>query len=124
MMDLKLVDGDVAFDSSGKLETVTGGEAVAQSLVTVLSYRKGSFFWAPDAGLGLVDALGSADPNPDDIGAKAEDLMYEDPRIDAESICVSASAEAKGSESALKVTASFSTIEGDDASVTVEGNDA
>ena len=87
----KSIWGDISFTPDGDIATVSGAALVAQDVRSralsspARAASRGSVFYAPDYGEGLVDALrggGSADT----VVQKLREAAFGDKRIDWESV--------------------------------------
>ena len=83
--DMKLDSlGDVVFTPDGDIETVFGGELVAQDIRTEVILSPRSCFWAPGFGQGLRDALKG--PEKVDIEGLFRAAAFNDERVLFDSI--------------------------------------
>ena len=99
----KSIWGDISFTPDGDIATVSGAALVAQDVRNRALLGRGSLFYAPDYGEGLVDALrglralrgsGSAGAATQALGASTADTVvqklreaaFNDERIDWESV--------------------------------------
>ena len=81
----KSIWGDISFTPDGDIATVRGAALVAQDVRSRALSSRGSLFYAPDYGEGLIDALrgnGSADT----VVQKLREAAFRDNRIDWESV--------------------------------------
>ena len=87
----KSIWGDISFTANGDIQTVSGAALVAQDVRNRALASRGSLFYAPDYGEGLVDALrggGSvgAASTADTVVQKLREAAFSDERIDWESV--------------------------------------
>ena len=90
----KSIWGDISFTPDGDIATVSGAALVAQDVRNRALLGRGSLFYAPDYGEGLVDILrgnGSADT----VVQKLREAAFNDERIDWESVEAGAHGEGK-----------------------------
>ena len=81
----KSIWGDISFTPDGDIQAVSGAALVAQGVRNRALASRGSLFYAPGYGEGLVDALrgnGSADT----VVQKLREAAFGDERIDWESV--------------------------------------
>ena len=87
----KSIWGDISFTPDGDIATVSGAALVAQDVRNRALSSRGSLFYAPDYGEGLVDTLrgnGSAGAasTADTVVQKLREAAFSDERIDWESV--------------------------------------
>jgi len=78
---LKITNGDLVFDTLGRLETVTGNEKVLQDISVILQSVKGSYPFNTTFGTDLV-GINGAGRDPALIKAKIKAALLSHPDVD------------------------------------------